>query len=104
MTDDPFRFEIEHPAPLVTTLRIAECPQELIDLASAQPEHHIWAERLPGTAQLRYVAQRRSGSNAQPYVIVTSEFAELRDALRPGPAAPRSTGSAVTKRLDPGAR
>lgn len=68
-------------------LRIAECPPELIDLASAQPEHHIWAERLPGSPQLRYVAQRRPGSTAQPYAVVTSEFAELRDALRPAPGA-----------------
>ena len=83
MTNDPFRFEIEHPAPDVTALRIAECPQELIDLASTQPGHDLWAERLPGTAQLRYVAQRRRGADAHPYVIVTSDFAELRDALTP---------------------
>lgn len=83
MTDDPFRFEIEHPVPPLTALRIAECPQELIDLASAQPRHDIWAERLPGTAQLRYVAQRRRGTDAHPYAVVTSDFAELRDALAP---------------------
>ena len=81
MTDEQLRFEIEHLAPRVTALRIAECPPELIDLASAQPGHDIWAERLPGTAQLRYVAQRRRGTDAHPYVIVTSDFAELRDAL-----------------------
>ena len=88
MTDDLFRFEIEHLSPRVMTLRIAECPPELIDLASAQPGHDIWAERLPGQDQLRYVAQRRRGSDAHPYVIVTSDFAELRDALAPpGPSA-----------------
>ena len=87
MTNDLSRWEIESLAPEVTTLRIAELPPELIELARAQPDHDIWAERLPGTPQLRYVAQRRPGSNAQPYVIVTSELAELRDALRPGPAA-----------------
>lgn len=83
MKDDPFRFEMEHSSPPLTPLRIAECPPELIDLASAQPGHDIWAERLPGTAQLRYVAQRRPGTDAHPYVIVTSELAELRDALAP---------------------
>ncbi len=83
MTDDPFRFEIEHLAPPLTALRIAECPAELLDLASAQPGHDIWAERLPGTEQIRYVAQRRRGTDAHPYVIVTSELAELRDALPP---------------------
>lgn len=87
MTDDLFRFEIEHPAPRLTTLRIAECPQELIDLASDQPGHDIWAERLPGTEQIRYVAQRRRGTDAHPYAIVTTDFAELRDALSPpGPS------------------
>jgi hypothetical protein len=83
MTDDLFRFEIEHPAPPLTPLRIAECPAELTDLASAQPGHDIWAERLPGQEELRYVAQRRRGTDAHPYVIVTSDFAELRDALAP---------------------
>jgi hypothetical protein len=83
MKDDPFRFEIEHSAPRLTALRIAECPPELIDLASAQPGHDIWAERLPGTGQLRYVARRRRGTDAHPYVIVTSDLAELRDALAP---------------------
>lgn len=84
MTDDPFQFEIEHPAPSVMALRIAECPPELVDLASSQPGHDIWAERLPGSAQLRYVAQRRQGADVHPYLVVTSELAELRDALRPG--------------------
>jgi hypothetical protein len=83
MTDDLFLFEIEHLAPAVTALRITECPQELIDLASTQPGHDIWAERLPGAEQLRYVAQRRRGTDAHPYVIVTTDFAELRDALTP---------------------
>jgi len=83
MTDDLFRFEIENLAPPLTALRVAECPPELIDLASAQPGHDIWAERLPGRKQLRYVAQRRRGTDAHPYAIVTSDFAELRDALPP---------------------
>ena len=48
-----------------------------------QPGHDIWAERLPGQEQLRYVAQRRRGTDAHPYVIVTSDFAELPDALDP---------------------
>ena len=85
MTNDLSRWDIEHPAPEVMTLRITECPPELVDLASAQPGHEIWAERLPGTAQLRYVAQRRPGADVHPYLVVTSELAELRDALRPDP-------------------
>jgi len=84
MTDNLFRFEIEHPTPPVTALRIAESPPELIDLAGTQPGHDIWAERLPGTSGLRYVAQRRPGADVHPYLVVTSELAELRDALRPG--------------------
>jgi hypothetical protein len=87
MTNDLSRWEIESLAPEVKTLRITECPPELIELASTHPGHDIWAERLPGSPQVRYVAQRRPGSNAQPYVIVTSEFSELREALRPGPEA-----------------
>ena len=83
MTDDLFRFEIEHTSPPLTTLRIAECPAELLDLATAQPGHDIWAERLPGQEQLRYVAQRRRGTDAHPYAVVTTELAELRDALAP---------------------
>jgi hypothetical protein len=89
MTNYLSRWDIEPLGPEVTTLRITECPPELIELASTQPGHDIWAERLPGSPQLRYVAQRRPGSNAQPYVVVTSEFAELRDALRA--AAPDAT-------------
>ena len=84
MTNDLSRWEIESLAPEAKTLRIAECPPELIDLARTQPGHDIWAERLPGSAQLRYVAQRRPGADAHPYLVVTSELAELRDALRPG--------------------
>jgi hypothetical protein len=68
-------------------LPIAECPAELTDLASAQPGHDIWAERLPGQERVRYVAQRRRGTDAHPYAVVTSELAELRDALAP-PARP----------------
>jgi len=81
MTNDLSRWEIESLAPEVKTLRITECPPELLDLASTHTGHDIWAERLPGSPQIRYVAQRRPGSNAQPYVVVTSEFTELRDAL-----------------------
>jgi hypothetical protein len=29
------------------------------------------------------VAQRRRGTDAHPYAVVTSDFAELRDALAP---------------------
>jgi hypothetical protein len=85
MTDDLSRCELEHHAPPATPLRITECPQELSDLANAQPGHDIWAERLPGMTQLKYVARRRQGTDAHPYLIVTSDLAELRDALRPDP-------------------
>lgn len=83
MTDDLSRWETVHAAPPVAPLRITECPQELSDLASAHPGHDIWAERLPGMPQLKYVARRRHGTKAHPYLIVTSDLAELRDALRP---------------------
>jgi hypothetical protein len=86
MTDDALsRWELEHnpPSPGALPHRLADPSQELTDLAAAHPDHDIWAERLPGLPQLKYVAQRRQGSNAHPYLAVTSDLTELRDALRP---------------------
>jgi hypothetical protein len=91
MTDDNLaRWELAHELPPVTTFRITEDNEELAALAAAHPEHEIWAEQPPGLDQLKYVAQRRKGTSAQPYLVVTEDLAELRDALRPEPgqAAP----------------
>jgi hypothetical protein len=60
-------------------------PDEVAALAAAHPEHEIWAEQPPGLDRLKYVAQRRKGTSAQPYLVMTDDLAELRDALRAGP-------------------
>ena len=86
MTDDKLaRWELEHELPLVATFRITEDNEEVAALAAAHPEHEIWAEQPPGLDQLKYVAQRRKGTSAQPYLVMTDDLAELRDALRAGP-------------------
>ena len=90
MTDDALsRGEPDHqtapPGPIVC--RLAGPIPELTELAAAHPGHQIWAEQLPGLTQPKYVAQRRQGTSAQPYLIVTGDLAELRQALRPGPAS-----------------
>jgi DNA-binding XRE family transcriptional regulator len=87
MTDALSRWELEHQtAPSgAVACRLAGPIPELTELATAHPEHEIWAEQQPGQAQLRYVAQRRQGTTAQPYLIVSDDLAELRQALRPGP-------------------
>lgn len=90
MTDDTLsRWELEHqpapPGPIAC--RLAGPIPELTELAAAHPGHEIWAEQLPGLTQLKYVAQRRQGSSAQPYLVVTDDLAELRRALRPGSAS-----------------
>jgi hypothetical protein len=53
-------------------------------LAAEHPQHRIWTETLPGQDRPRYVAQRRAGSHANPYLVVTDDFAELVTALRSG--------------------
>jgi hypothetical protein len=81
MTDDAlFRWELEHRAPPQGSIpcRLTEPIPEIAELAAAHPGHEIWAEQLPGQAQIKYVAQRRPGTSAQPYLIVTGDLAELR--------------------------
>jgi hypothetical protein len=56
---------------------------ELADLAPHDPDHCLWTEALPGLGRLRYVAKRREGTQARPYLVVTDDLAELRDALLP---------------------
>jgi hypothetical protein len=86
MTDDNLaRWELEDELPLVRTFRITEGNEQLAALAAAHPDHEIWAERTPGLDQPKYVAQRRKGTSAQPYLVVTDDLAELRNELRPGP-------------------
>jgi hypothetical protein len=93
MTDDNLaRWELEHELPLATTFRITGDNEELAALAAAHPDHEIWAEQPPGLDQLKYVAQRRKGTSAQPYLVVTDDLAELRDALRPRPGQPAPHG------------
>ena len=90
MTDDALsRWELEHNPPKLGLLphRLAEPLQELTELAAAHPDHDIWAERLPGHPQLKYVAQRRQGTNARPYLAMTGDLTELQDALRPDSAS-----------------
>jgi hypothetical protein len=74
---DDLRAELEH-APELHRQRA-----ELADLAPQYPDHRLWTEALPGLRRLRYVAQRREGTQARPYLVVTDDLAELRDALSP---------------------
>jgi hypothetical protein len=73
---DDLRAEIEH----------ASEPQrqrvELASLAPQYPDHRLWTEVLPGLGRLRYVAKRREGTQANPYLVITDDLAELRAALR----------------------
>ena len=48
-------------------------------LAAEHPDHVIRAEHIGW--RTRYVAQRRRGTAAHPYVVVTEYPDELRDAL-----------------------
>jgi hypothetical protein len=74
---DDLRAELEH-APEAQRQQA-----ELTDLARQYPDHRLWTETLPGLRRLHYVAQRRTGTQARPYLVVTHDLAELRDALRP---------------------
>jgi hypothetical protein len=78
------RSEPEHDAPTVAAHHRRRAA--LDTLAAQHPDHHIWTETLPGLS-LRYIAQRRPGTSAQPYLVVTDDLDELSAALlapRPG--------------------
>lgn len=75
------RTELEHDR--TDAARIG-CHTALEALAAEHPQHRIWTETLPGQDRPRYVAQRRAGSHANPYLVVTDDFAELVTALRSG--------------------
>lgn len=72
--------EPEHDPPTVAAQRQRRAA--LDTLAAQHPNHHIWTETLPGLS-LRYIAQRRRGTNAQPYLVVTDDLDELSAALLP---------------------
>ena len=64
-----------------SAVRLSPSP-ELAALADAHPEHEIWTEQPAGVAgAVKYVAKRRPGTLASPYIVVTRDFAEFRDAL-----------------------
>jgi hypothetical protein len=75
------RAELEHDRIAATR---AGCRAALEAAAEQHPGHRIWTETLPGQDRLRYVAQRRPGSHASPYLVVTDDFTELLTALRDG--------------------
>jgi hypothetical protein len=72
--------EPERDAPTVAALRQRRAA--LDTLAAHHPDHRIWTETLPGLS-LRYIAQRRPGTSAQPYLVVTDDLDELSAALLP---------------------
>ena len=73
------RAELEHGR---AAARVG-CGAALEVVAAEHPGHRVWTEMLPGN-RLRYVARRRPGSQASPYLVVTDDFAELLTALRGG--------------------
>jgi len=75
------RAELEHNRADATRVG---CHTALEALAAEHPQHRFWTETLSGQHRPRYVAQRRPGSNASPYLVVTDDFAELVTALRSG--------------------
>lgn len=70
--------EPEHDTPTVAALR--QRRGALDTLAARHPDHHIWTETLPGRS-LRYIAQRRRGTSARPYLVITDDLDELREVL-----------------------
>lgn len=74
------RAELEHGRGAV---RVG-CRAALEAVAAEHPGHRVWTETLPGQDKLRFVARRRPGSQASPYLVVTDDLAELLTALRGG--------------------
>jgi O-methyltransferase involved in polyketide biosynthesis len=58
--------------------------EDLAVLRSEFPAFRIWEERLPG--RTRYVARSRT-EGVNPHTVITADLGELREALRPAPAA-----------------
>lgn len=59
--------------------------EEVAALAAEHPQHEIWAEQPAGlVGTVKYVAKRRPGTLARPYIVVTHDFDELRAALHLG--------------------
>jgi len=75
------RAELEHNPNAATRV---SCRAVLEAAAEQHPGHRIWIETPAGQDRLRYVARRRLGSQASPYLVVTDDFAELLTALRGG--------------------
>jgi hypothetical protein len=75
------RTELEHDRTAAATVGYRAAMEAL---AAEHPEHRVWTEMLPGQDRLRYVARWRPGSHANPYLVVTDDFAELLGALRGG--------------------
>jgi len=65
-------------APTVAALHQRRAALET--LAAQHPDHRIWTETLPSRS-LRYIAQRRPGTNAQPYLVMTDDLTELCEIL-----------------------
>jgi hypothetical protein len=56
--------------------------EEVAALAAEHPQHEIWAEQPAGlVGSVKYVAKRRPGTLARPYVVITNDFAEMQAAL-----------------------
>jgi hypothetical protein len=60
-------------------LLLASPAREMKALADA--DHKIYTERIWWRARIRYVAQRRRGTDAHPYLVIADYMSKLRDAL-----------------------
>jgi hypothetical protein len=76
------RVGIEHPQAVLLAEQRAH--RELATLAGQCPDHLLGMERYPGRAR-RYVARARPGTNATPWLVITTDIGELRAALTPPP-------------------
>ena len=62
-------------------LLLASLAREMKALADEYPDHKIYTERIWWRTRIRYVAQRRRGTDAHPYLVIADYMSELRDAL-----------------------